>query len=227
MLPETLLGELNEPEMLRRTVPQETEDTLEHEVASSTLDVYAPEFLPTLTMDCPVVGACSVIFEGDEMSANAQECAAISRPTRRSKFWNRSRPAPLTKAPPRVPQGVPLELSKEQLARRVRSIEIGKETKEYIFHVEQRKLGWPGGEPLTPDPRDSSLSKRSWEREVQHWREELRRRYLLETTGISYGSRPEAASVASTEAEEAQGSEADDAITVNSDDASSTHWSSR
>jgi len=115
------------------------------------------------------------------------------------------------------------DLTEEQIQRRTRSIEVGKQTKEYQFHLEQRRLQRPGVEPLTPNPQDN-VSKRCWMRALQHWREELRRSYLLE---ISVDSRPEAASVASTEAEETQGSELDDSATVTSDDASSAHWSSR
>lgn len=231
MLPETMLREMNEPEMLLRTTPQEMGDSPEHEATSPTLNPYAADFLPTLTMQCPVVGVCHVILEGDEAPVNGQE---PSRSAPRTKsFWKRQRPSLLEVHPKRQPEQAnsvaPQDATDDQLQRRMRSIEVGKETKEYQFHLEQRKLGRPGyiDEPLTPDPRDRTMSKRHWLRVVQEWREELRREYLRETTGMSIENRPEGASVASTEAEEAQGSEADDSMTVNSDDASSTHWSSR
>lgn len=210
----------------------------------SSLNAYAVEFVPTQSMTCPLVGICDVIVEGNEAEESAgsselrfttphslqavqfdrlprsQEAAQAST----KKFWRTSKPATL-KVQPRVPQIVPVEaLSEEQIARRVRNIEVCKDSKEYAFHLEQVKLLGPGAEPLTPDPRDSTISKRSWVRAVQSWREELCRRYLLETDPSSLESRPEAASVASTEAEEAQGSEAGDSTT---DDSSSAHWSSR
>lgn len=212
---------------------------------SSTLNAYAAEFLPTLSMSCPLVGVCDVIAEGDEtkgcledapcpepllvafapvrgLPAEGQKAIPLQSSSRR--FWRKARDASL-EVQPRVPQGIHREeIPEESLQRRIRNIQIGKETKEYQFHVEQMRLRRPGAEPLTPDPRDRTLSKRRWDREVQNWRQELRKHYLLETTGISFERVPEVASVASTEAEEAQSSEADDTTTVNSDDTSSQHW---
>lgn len=245
MLPEGLLA-TREPDAPLRAQPQETGDaTAKHEAPPPVLNAYAAEFLPTLSMSCPLVGICEVIVEGDEAKLSGEDAPSselyflpthvvaplheLNGPKASSskKFWNKPRPVPLV-VQPRVPQHVHNEeVSEEQLQRRLRSIEVGRETKEYQFHTEQIRLQIPGAEPLTPDPRDSSLSKRQWERVVQDWREELRRRYLRETEGISLENRPEAASVASTEAEEEKGSEADDSTTVNSDDASSSHWSSR
>jgi len=223
MLPETLLSSIKEADLLLRKMPQEIEDSFESEASSTILSAHAPEFLPTLTMQCPVVGICHVIMEGDELSLSMQDCDA--HPAARTKpFWRNKRPSLLEEARPQVPQGISQGLTEEQIERRIRNIEIGKETKEYAYLLEQRKLGQSGDdEPLTPDPRDTTISKRSWLREVQCWRQDLRQRYLLENAGIG----PDVASVVSTEAEEAQGSEADDTLTVNSDDASSAHWSSR
>lgn len=225
MLPGSLLEKLNDAERLFRASSQKSGDSPDSDVPSYPLDPHAPEFLPTLTHQCPVVGICHVIMEGNEDSAPQQEsCSRRSKPS----FWAKSRPAPLQKVQtPIVSQDSRQELSEEQMLRRERSIEVGKETKEYHFLIEQRKLGRIGDEPLTPDPRDHSLSKRQWLRVVQSWREELKSRHLAETTGVAFISSPDAASVASTEAEEVHGSEADDTITVHSDDASSAQWSSR
>jgi hypothetical protein len=241
MLPETLLAS---PESeTPRSMPQKTEDLLAEQQASShMLNAYAPEFLPTLTMSCPLVGMCNVIMEGDEgEDAQASElrfvpadCVVPMQSKGQSsgkKFWRTSREAhalaPL-EVPPRVLQDLPEKMSDEQMQRRIRSVEVCKDTKEYQFHIEQIKLRGPGAEPLTPDPRDSTISKRRWVRVVQQWREELRRRYLLETGDTSLENVPEVASVASTEAEETQGSEAGDSTTVDSDAASSyACWSSR
>jgi len=201
---------------------------------SSTLNAYAAEFLPTLSMRCPLVGICDVIAEGDE-AKGCLEDAAFSEPllvafapvralpaegpkqSSSQRFWRKDRD-PSLEVRPRVPQGIHREeITDETLQRRIRNIEIGKETKEYQFYLEQIRLLRPGAEPLTPDPHNRTLSKRRWDKEVQNWRQELRKQYLDESV-------PEVASVASTEAEEAQSSEADDTTTVNSDDTSSQHW---
>jgi hypothetical protein len=213
------------------------------------LNPYAPEFLPTLSMECPLVGVFEVIAEGSELQPHEcedfsedrfnfvpQQCLVpVQQAKSRSKsFWKKPRPARLeTKAPAEVPssasQPVRLPLTETCLQRRSRNIEAGKETKEYQWQMEQVRLYGPGEygageEPLTPDPTDHSISKRSWQLAVQLWRQDLRRRYER------YGSdnRPEDLSVASTEVDEVQGSEAEDSIsTTNSDDVSSSSWQFR
>lgn len=119
-------------------------------------------------------------------------------------------------------------LSEEQLQRRIKHIEVGKATKEYHFFLERKGRVGSCDELQTPDPLDSNLhSRRSWHKAVEIWRAELRLRHLSETEGLSSEIGPEAASAASTEAEETQSNEADDSITEISDDMSSAHWSSR
>jgi len=248
MLPATF-DTLSEIETPQSATPHEPDDVhAERQAASAQLNLYAPEFLPTLSMSVPLVGIYDVIAEGDEAGEDLQSsehhhdvrfvashCMAPlqawqssskgSKAAARSvdKFWSRQKQ--LQVRAPRVPQGVPsASLSEEQLARRIRSIQVGMDTKEYQFHAEKMRSGRPGAGPLTPDPHDASIGRRQWNSAVQNWRNELSRLYLLETEGLSLENRPEAASVASTEAEEAQVSEVDDSTTV-SDDASSTHWS--
>jgi len=252
MLPATF-DILSEPETPQSVTPQELEDgPAELQVPTSELNAYAPEFLPTLSMSVPLMGIYDVIVEGDEAQGSGEEAhypehhddvrfvpshcmmplqtwqssskgsKAASRST--EKFWQKPRPLEVRR--PRVEQRVPSAegISEEQLARRIRSVQIGMETKEYQFHVEKIRSGRPGAEPLTPDPHDASIGRRQWNHVVQNWRDELSRLYLLETEGLSLENRPESGSVASTEAEEAQASEVDDSTTV-SDDASSSHWS--
>jgi hypothetical protein len=217
------------------------------------LNVYAAEFVPTLSMSCPLVGICEVIVEGDELELESQEDvqngARRLPPSRvsatmgshrelprqdakasKKPFWRKSR----QQAPAKEPQ-LPTpreELTEEQVQRRLRMVEAGQKTKEYRFLADEVRR-FPSGRPQTPDPRDSSLSKRGWDKEVQQWRKNLRRCYLLEvkpeSMGTSEHNDTEAPSMASTEADEAPCSEADETITVHSDlsDASSAHWCSR
>lgn len=245
MLPEMLLSSSPGTPGTPRTPPQEIADPIaEHQaITIASLNACATEFIPTQSMSCPLVGICEVIVEGDESQDQPstelrftstrsllpiQPFLSNTSKARGKQFWRKPKPSTLV-VQPRVPQPIAAEvLSEEQIDRRVRSIEVCKTSKEYSFHVEQGKLLGLGSEEerLTPDPRDSGISKRRWVRAVQDWRDELQRRYFLEMERSEGGSRPgpEAASVASTEAEEAQSSEAGDSTT---DDASSAHWSSR
>jgi len=239
-----------------RLLPETVLRALESEgvkAAPSTLNVYAAEFVPTLSMRCPLVGICEVIAEGDELQLESQEdlqsgsrrllparvIAAMGshrelprQDAKASKkpFWRKSR----QQAPAKEPQ-LPTpreELTEEQVQRRLRMVEAGQKTKEYRFLTDEVDLCSPcisRRRPLTPDPRDSSLSKRGWDKEVQQWRKNLRRCYLLEvkpeTMGSSLENDNEAPSMASTEADEAPCSEADETTTVHSDlsDAASAH----
>lgn len=220
--------------------------------SSKALDPYAPEFLPTLSMECPVVGVCTVVAEEHAEQPGVDEAtpAALvflpahlaapvgSRPLEAERASPPSRsaapgpdrrresgPAPVETLPqpPQVAQAVAAECP--SLRRRLRSIEIVKATKEYELHLQRRRLCGPDAEPLTPDAADPKLAKRAWERELTSWRCKLRDGSPLEAEGRSPGNRHEAASLVSTEAEE-QMSEVDDSTTVISDDASSAHCSS-
>lgn len=246
---ELLLGAATaESEKLLGIAPQETGDVIDQHQATqantSTLNAYAAEFLPTLSMSCPLVGFCEVILEGDEIQGELQAdpnrfwkkprpATALGAGPKRS--WNKSRPAKVLSEQQRRLEaartanfsGEVEQISEDQLQRRIRSVEVAMASKEYHFLLEHKGHCGPGAEPMTPDPQDSALcSRRSWLQAVQIWREELRRLYLLGTEGHSSENGPEVASVASTEVEETQGSEVDDSTTV-SDDASSAHWSSR
>jgi len=211
---ELLLGVATpESEKLLGTASQEAGDVIDqHQASTSTLNAYAAEFLPTLSMSCPLVGFCEVILEGDETQEKVKAGA--------KRHWQKPRPA---KAPCEQQRLEVEQISEDQLQRRIRSVEAGMASKEYHFLLEHKGHGGPGA----PDPQDSALSsRRSWLQAVQIWREELRRLFLLETEGLSFENGPEVASVASTEVEETHGSEMDDSTTI-SDDASSAHWSSR
>ena len=93
------------------------------------------------------------------------------------------RPSPLSlEGDPRATekeQAKQEEVSEEQWARRIerrmRALELGKCTKEYRWYSEQKR---EDSEPLTPDPTDRSLSKRTWKKGVTNWRNAVERRYL-------------------------------------------------
>jgi hypothetical protein len=211
---EMLLGVATpESTKLRGNASQEAGDvTHQHQVSISTLNAYATEFLPTLSMSCPVVGHCEVILEEDETQGKVK---AAKRRHSRYKLADAPREEQIS------------EISEDQLQRRIRSVEAAMKSKEYHFLSEHKGYGGLGAELMTPDPQDSALSsRRSWLQAVHIWRNELRRLFLLETEGLSLENGPEVASLASTEVEETQGSELDDS-TIISDDASSANWSSR
>ena len=104
-----------------------------------------------------------------------------------------------------------------RLRRRLRSIEVGKATKEYELHLQRRRLCGPDCEPLTPDAADPKLSRRAWSFKDKSWRCKLREACQLEAGGCSLGNRHEVASLVSTEAEEQMG-EVDGSVTVISDE---------
>jgi DNA-binding IscR family transcriptional regulator len=210
------------------------------EADSCIFNADAPEFLPTLSMSCTLFRICDVIMEGDEgQDAPASELLSpssyrdtpgqeVPKATANCKpFWRKSRQAKThasSEVQQPLPQQVPEKMTEEQLQRRIKSIEHCKESKEFQFHMEQIRLLGACVELASPNPQDSTISKRSWVRVVQNWREELRKRYLSEMAETSQESTPETASVA--DAEEKQCSEVGDyACTPAS--AASTHrlWS--
>mmetsp|Transcript_104287 Transcript_104287/g.183805 ORF Transcript_104287/g.183805 Transcript_104287/m.183805 type:complete len:344 (+) Transcript_104287:73-1104(+) len=65
---------------------------------------------------------------------------------------------------------------------RRRSIEVGKQSEEYISYQERKALRQDAldeheQEPMTPDPMDRNISKRRWKYEVSQWRDELKRKH--------------------------------------------------
>jgi hypothetical protein len=195
--------------------------------AHMALNACAPEFLPTLSMECQVVGVgyCDKICEESSLNSHfdGEESASVqmfyvpdqysaSLHKAKKRFWKRMRPQQLDiEAASSSSECLPAEASRDiNIHRRLRNIVAGKETKEYQWHLEQVRLHGPGVEPLTPDPRDSSISKRSWDYIVRQWRSELRKRYeMYEANG------PEGTSVASTEADSNKG-EIDDSVEADS-----------
>lgn len=199
--------------------------------ARAALNASAPEFLPTLSMECQVVGVgyCNMICEesslepelGMEESSSFQmhyvtDQSSASLHKAKKPFWKRQRPPQVdiqatSSSSEALQEHEPRDINTQ---RRLRNIQAGKETKEYQWHMEQVRLHGPGVEPLTPDPTDRKISKRSWDYAVREWRAELRKGY--ETFEANH---PEGFSVASTESTEADShrSEIDDSATASDD----------
>jgi hypothetical protein len=80
---------------------------------------------------------------------------------------------------------------------REKAIALGKDSPEYrwFFDRKLQEEDREEGEPVTPDPRDRSLSKRQWKYTVQQWRVKLKQRYLDESgqdgSGSAAASEPE------------------------------------
>jgi hypothetical protein len=174
-----------------------------------------------------------VIAEGDEdfsyfsqHHSTSELCAPFDEADSQShasnstnSYWKKKRPAALNKKTFIQQERTPL--NDVPVEKRVESINVGKQTKEYQWQMEQINLYGIGSEPLTPSPFDESLSTRGWKAAVEAWRKGLKHRYERHLAE----HRLEGLSVASTDADEVHGSEskseADESITTNGDDASS------
>lgn len=167
----------------------------------------APEFIPTLTMPCPLISVLSSTLSGIESASHSkfigqgdfstpQKCAGESR--RRTGPSRKRRPSSLqepsdkrTKSEerqepeaPRAGQNEMPEVSEAEWQHRIhmrqQAIDIGKKTPEYAAAKLRGKL--EGNEPTTPDPRDRTKSKRRWKYDVKQWRSEIAER-CLQTRG--------------------------------------------
>lgn len=194
----------------------------------STLNAGADEFVPTLSMECQVIGVvgyCYMISEDYPLDAHSnsegsssyqtynvpEQAAACVRKTRKQR-------------PKKLEIDAVVAASSQErdinTQRRMKNIAVGKETKEYQWHAEQLRLhGACGAEPLTPDPADNSISKRAWDSRVSQWRSELRRQYEMRVLGNRLSEL--SFSAASTEVDSYKSSERDDSTNA-SDDGSTT-----
>jgi len=151
----------------------------------------APEFIPTQSMDCPLLGFCRSVSEDTSqgcktpVASTATAAAGVG-----SSLAVFDMTASHTKSPPEIK--VPLrhaasnescsswgeipEASEEDWERREKnrmmSVQIVKESPEYQVYLEkmlsEEQLV---DQPETPDPTDRSISKRKWKYLVQQWRQ--------------------------------------------------------
>lgn len=132
----------------------------------------AREFVPTLTMECPLVG---VVMRGHERPGHL---ANGEMPEASEETWQ------------------------QREANRKRSISIYKDSPEYQRYAKEEPLETRGeAAPRTPDPADRSVSKRRWKASVHEWREQVKRRCLagqepaaVGAVGAVAGSAPNASS---------------------------------
>lgn len=164
----------------------------------------APDFVPTLTMVCPLVGFCEVeggevcqawtelpmdmlppCSVGPRLAAPAPAAGGLGQEPRREQ---RRRRSSVTKAlePTRAPidedceKHVTEEEWQNRIQARVRAVDLGKATREYRCHAEAKarvETTSAGERARTPDPEDRTCSRRHWKYEVSHWRAVLRRLY--------------------------------------------------
>jgi hypothetical protein len=167
-------------------------------------NVRAPEFIPTLSMACPVVNvllqdaACvdgasvaspfkSGAFETPEKGIEAhwsgrskkRRPPALQEPEKkRTKSEERQRPMPSPAGQHPIPEASE-DVWQHRREIRQRAITLGKDTREYQWYSElKRPEDREEGEPVTPDPRDRTVSKRHWKYTVQQWRFRLKQQYL-------------------------------------------------
>mmetsp|Transcript_46810 Transcript_46810/g.100085 ORF Transcript_46810/g.100085 Transcript_46810/m.100085 type:complete len:353 (-) Transcript_46810:88-1146(-) len=237
---------------LRHSALEEAQRELEASTSSpatSSLSANAPEFVPTMTMVCPLVGICSVAstdeasfvtpqnhFAPDPYSPELLRLSpkqgrnkggvgrkrntppAIQVPDRkRTKSEERRLSIPEEAKPNKSQMEMP-EATEEEWQQRIKkrelAITLSKRSHEYQ-RFQQLKMNEEReeDEPLTPDPRDRSVSKRKWKHDVDEWRNWLQKRYGDEGQG-SVASTEEWLSVFTTTTEEADGT----ATTVDGDE---------
>lgn len=135
--------------------------------SSGPLNPMAPDFVPTLSMFCPLVGTCVVDPAGrttiEQATDNCKEscqssaCASLS----------------VAADEMRVPPGVVPETSeevwqhREQVRRRELAIleasVFNSNDRRHIGHLKELML------PVKPDPSDRSMSRRQWKKATNQW----------------------------------------------------------
>jgi len=180
--------------------------------------VAATEFLPTLSMACPIVGMCQIIPEEGELKPSfaaagqldcdvaktvcsstvaSSSCSGCSSPPSCSVDSPRSRLSTVDLGMPCHQQALkkrrrtrgakhvdhqvetPSEVATEEdwehrAEMRKKAVRIRKDTPEYVQYSEfvPKEVRTPGA-PMTPDPIDQTISKRSWKSELSKWSAEL------------------------------------------------------
>lgn len=159
----------------------------------------ATEFIPTLTMECPLVGVIQISTEDGQVTDGVAAFELFSPAPASQRLAYSKRPAKISIPIPRPPtrdqrkmktpvltkvgpactedQNVMPEASEEvwqhRADQRQRDIRVVKEAPEYQRHIARKALdGCDEGEPLTPNPFDRTLSKRRWKFSLQQWRKQ-------------------------------------------------------
>lgn len=183
----------------------------------------APEFIPTLSHTCPLVGVVLLDEEGSAVSSTSDVFTPEKGLERRRRGGAKARPAPIqvsatkkrtsASEPPekmQPPEKMPMpEVSEEDWQRRIemrrKAIDVGKKTREYQWYIELKQgQNKDDSEPLTPNATDRTVSKRSWKYDVMQWRIALKQRYMDEG-GASVASTEEWQSVVTATTEDHDG----------------------
>lgn len=162
----------------------------------------APEFIPTLSMACPVVCVC-IPEDAGTPEKRAEPLQGLGGDRRRRGLMGRKRQPPALRVPANkrtkseerqssssaLPGQSQMPPASEQewqhrIIMRKKAISVGKETPEYKWLAESKQQHEEElVEPLTPDPTDRTVSKRHWKYAVQVWRMALKQRYVEECGG--------------------------------------------
>lgn len=112
-----------------------------------------------------------------------QRPPAIQEPAqKRTRSEERQQPSlsPGNHAMPEVSEDV----WHHRLEVREKALVLGKDTPEYRWYSElKQREAREDGEPVTPDPRDRTISKRQWKYTLQQWRTRLKELYCDEGHG--------------------------------------------
>jgi len=167
----------------------------------SSLNVAAPEFIPTLTATCPLV---AVVVEHDshriveEVQMEFRRCNMAPQTFVRSfktpqsatraccvdEVWTGQDGSMGRYHHQNIDKVLP-EASEDEWLRRIesrrRAILLAKDTREYRRYIgskmhDERDVD----DPTTPDPLNRATSKRNWKYQVQQWRAALSKLYREE-----------------------------------------------
>lgn len=187
-------------------------------------NLHAPEFIPTMSMACPLVGFCHMVPEdvgtpekgadplhtfGAErrrkgLAGRKRQPSALQVPAKRSKSEERH-VVPAVLGQSQMPAASEEEWQ-HRISMRKKAVSVGKETPEYKWFAESKNRDAQElEEPMTPDPTDRKVSKRHWKYAVQLWRTALKQRYLEEGGRCSVVSTEEWQSTSAATTEEPEG----------------------
>lgn len=201
-------GGAREPPPLQEETP--SKDRSLSRPASWRPNVNAPEFIPTLTMQCPFIGICHTVSGtafADSSTFTPEKGRAPSPTSRagRSRHSAKKRRTSTAQAAPRTPRPVSMpseDATEEDWQRRAemrqKAIDMVKKFPEYRWYSEAKREGDP---PLTPDPRDRGISKRRWKYLTAQWRLALKQRYIEDGHGSVAGTEEWATSISTEDTE--------------------------
>lgn len=198
----------------------------------------APEFIPTLTMQCPIVGICHMSASGATQSAEPsfftpEKCrepspSAGGRRRHGGKKRRTSSMQDLASAAPSQKRTKSEERECSQRAQLRVSVPCEEATEEdWQRRAEMRQKAidivkkfpeyrWysevkhEDDPPMTPDPKDRGISKRRWKYLTAQWRLALKQRYIEDGHGSVAGTEEMMTTISTEDTEGIRAFEADD-----------------